>query len=304
MDIGEKAVSVIILNYLNYMETIECVNSIVKQKYNNYDIVIVDNNSPNESYDALVRLYRKCGNISVIREDSNLGYARANNRAILWRQNNGPRDYYFILNNDIVLQDRNAIKKLVTFAERTEDCGIVSPRVRLPNGRNQGPYKRPNPYIIALQYLFPLIWIIRRRINENRINKMKCPTRVHRTIGACIMIKAGVFIAVNGFDTETFLYGEEDILAAKMAVEGYYYYYYPNINVLHNHEKSVTKQLNEEERLFKNSIKSLAYYFEKYQKRRQISVRVYKIAAIIYHKLYYALYERLIKLAKNMKNRR
>ena len=53
MDITEKTLGIVILNYLNYKDTLECVKSLLGQSYKAFYIVIVDNHSANESYQVL-----------------------------------------------------------------------------------------------------------------------------------------------------------------------------------------------------------------------------------------------------------
>ena len=52
-NVKEKEIGIVVLNYKNFHETIECVKSILLQKDVFFNIVIVDNGSSNESYDEL-----------------------------------------------------------------------------------------------------------------------------------------------------------------------------------------------------------------------------------------------------------
>ena len=51
-----EKISIVLLNYLNYTDTLECVNSILEMEYELAGIVIVDNHSNNESFQ---KLYKK-----------------------------------------------------------------------------------------------------------------------------------------------------------------------------------------------------------------------------------------------------
>ena len=44
-----KKLGVVILNYMNYQDTIECTESFLKQEYPELEIVIVDNHSDNNA---------------------------------------------------------------------------------------------------------------------------------------------------------------------------------------------------------------------------------------------------------------
>jgi GT2 family glycosyltransferase len=47
-------IAIIVLNYKNWMDTIECLESIFKSNYENYDLIVVDNCSPNNSREKLL----------------------------------------------------------------------------------------------------------------------------------------------------------------------------------------------------------------------------------------------------------
>ena len=46
-------VYIILLNYNGWQDTIECLESVIKNDYPNYQVIVVDNNSPNNSMEHL-----------------------------------------------------------------------------------------------------------------------------------------------------------------------------------------------------------------------------------------------------------
>jgi GT2 family glycosyltransferase len=46
-------VAIIVLNYNNWSDTIECLESVLRNDYDNYQVIVVDNNSPNNSMDYI-----------------------------------------------------------------------------------------------------------------------------------------------------------------------------------------------------------------------------------------------------------
>ena len=50
-------IGIVVLNYNNYIKTMECVDSILKNVKINYRIYLIDNNSPNESFKKLKDRY-------------------------------------------------------------------------------------------------------------------------------------------------------------------------------------------------------------------------------------------------------
>lgn len=61
-----EKISIVLLNYLNYTDTLECVNSILEMEYELAGIVIVDNHSNNESFQKLYKKYAQSDKIIVV----------------------------------------------------------------------------------------------------------------------------------------------------------------------------------------------------------------------------------------------
>lgn len=141
-------VSVIILNYKHYQDTISCLKSILKSSYAHYNIILVDNNSPNESVTELTKwIFTHYGDgvidkteevffttvfskqflpkLTFIVSSENKGYAAGNNIGIRYAANRYGTEYFWILNNDTVV-DRFAMQALVDSLEYEPKAGITS----------------------------------------------------------------------------------------------------------------------------------------------------------------------------------
>ena len=53
-----EKVAIVILNYLNYKDTIECIESIKNQTYGNLETIVVENGSTNESWKLIEDKYK------------------------------------------------------------------------------------------------------------------------------------------------------------------------------------------------------------------------------------------------------
>lgn len=119
---GKVAIS--ILNYNTYDYTIECIKSILVQKYENFTIFIVDNNSTNKSV-KFIEGYLSSENVEYvslseneineiedlnkykiifIKSNKNDGYAAGNNKALNIAIESKLYDYYWIINNDTIVE--------------------------------------------------------------------------------------------------------------------------------------------------------------------------------------------------------
>ncbi|MGG8496011.1 glycosyltransferase family 2 protein [Tenacibaculum sp. TC6] len=158
-----KKVYIIILNYNSFIDTIECLESVFKLEYANFQVIVVDNNSNDNSvaqiidwangksffevatnYRALVYpLENKPFQFSVFREgnseitedklvilkaQNNNGFSAGNNIGIQYIQNREDFKYCWILNNDTVV-DKKSLKELVENYRRHENLGILGSKL-------------------------------------------------------------------------------------------------------------------------------------------------------------------------------
>jgi hypothetical protein len=124
------SVSVIIVNWNARDFLRDCLRSLA-DRVSEYplEIIVVDNGSIDGSAECVEREFPR---VQLIRNQSNLGFARANNIAI--RQSNGR--YVCLINSDVkVLKD--CITHLVDYCEQHHDVGMVGPCVFGADGRRQ-----------------------------------------------------------------------------------------------------------------------------------------------------------------------
>jgi GT2 family glycosyltransferase len=118
----EPMVSILVLNYNGRKFLKECFESLLKSEYSNYEIVLVDNNSSDDSVDFTLSGYPM---VKVIQTNSNSGYSRAYN--IAFKETKGK--YYILLNNDVVVE-KNWLEPLVDAAENDDRIGALQPKIR------------------------------------------------------------------------------------------------------------------------------------------------------------------------------
>ena len=124
-------VILIVLNWNKPLDTIECVDSCRRIDYDNFEIVIVDNHSADDS----VRLFKeRFPDLVVLCNEDNLGYAGGNNVGIRYALSRDA-DYILLLNNDVVV-DRNVLKVLVQTAREFPEAGMLAPKVLFYDDRS------------------------------------------------------------------------------------------------------------------------------------------------------------------------
>jgi GT2 family glycosyltransferase len=138
-----KKVTIIVLNYNGYQDTLDCVVSLLKVNYPLLDIVIVDNDSTDNSIQMFINYfqeqsieyeYQNSGNsknrnrsVKIIGSGFNGGYGFGNNIGIKHAITNGA-DYVLVLNNDTIVEP-DFLSPLISSAETDSSIGIVSSKI-------------------------------------------------------------------------------------------------------------------------------------------------------------------------------
>ncbi len=114
-----KKIATIIVTYNGEKWIDRCLASVLKSSYPS-DLYVVDN----ASTDATVSILKNYPvNLEVL--DFNAGFGYSNN-VILEKLRNSGYDYFFLMNQDIYLEE-DVLTKLVDFAQIHSEAGIVAP---------------------------------------------------------------------------------------------------------------------------------------------------------------------------------
>lgn len=243
--------SIIIVNYnvKYYLE--QCLNSILASgTVFDYEIIVVDNNSSDQSV-AYLRSRFNQPNIRYIQNNSNPGFAKANNQAI--RQAKG--EYLLLLNPDTVVGE-NVLQNVIHFFEQNKNAGAIGVKMINGYGKFLPESKRgvPSPWvsfcrISGLQSLFPKSKIFGRYnllyLNNNSVHQVPI------LAGAFMMIRRTVIDKTGMLDEDFFMYGEDIDLSFRIEQAGYKNYYLPE-KILHYKGESTDK----------NNIKYIKAFYE------------------------------------------
>ena len=110
-----------------------CLESLKRTSYKNYKVVVVDDCSPDNSVE---HIKAKFPNVALLKGRTNVGFARSTNNGITFALGLNP-SYVLLLNNDIIITDRDWLGKLVEVAESDKGIGIVGCKLVYPNGKIQ-----------------------------------------------------------------------------------------------------------------------------------------------------------------------
>lgn len=214
----------VILHYLTYKDTDECIESILNnQDYENKEIIVVDNGSNNGSYELLEEKYSDNPSIHLIKSDINLGFAKGNNLGFSFAKKELNADFIILINNDTLVNQKDFCKQVIT-KYKQYNYSVLGPDIHTLDNVHQNPYFRDAlslkqcKRIIIKQYIHLFLTylgldeLISKKINHDSIKKISGDVLDVPLHGACLIFSKNYINEFDGLDNRTFLYFEEDIL--------------------------------------------------------------------------------------------
>ena len=224
-------VSIIILNWNGLEDTIECLESLRKITYPNYEVVVVDNGS--EGNDAEILAGRFGDYIHLIRNDRNYGFAEGNNIAIRYALANSNPEYILLLNNDTVVHP-DFLDRLVAVAESDPHVGIVGPKVYF----HKAPHTFQAAGAIVNLWTGHMELIGLNKADEGQYDQLK---DVDWVVGCGLLIRRKVIEAIGLLCPEYFALYEETEWCLRCKKAGYRVVYVPESVLWHKGGQATAK---------------------------------------------------------------
>ena len=186
MSISKPLVSIIIVNY-NGLELLKkCLMSLSKIQFTNYEVILVDNNSSDNSVNYVTKNFPQ---IILVKLDENKGFAEPNNIGTKIAKG----DYFLFLNNDTIVEP-NFVSELVKTALKDSKIGILQSLLLKPGGEIDS----SGDFIDETGIVFNS----KKPISNDR--------EIFSARGACMMVQRSLFEKLGGFD-EKFYFSFEDV---------------------------------------------------------------------------------------------
>lgn len=222
---AEPLISLITINYNQYGVTVDFLNSLSKLSYRNFEVIVIDNASLDDTGEALkisfpfVRIYRT---------NKNLGFTGGNNLGMKLSKG----DYILLINNDTEIADPNLLEKLLEPFEKNNLIGMVSPKIKYFDDQQKiqfAGYNKINSFTGR-----------NKQIGEGEIDHGQYDKSgySHYAHGAAMMISREVMTKVCVLTDHFFLCYEELDWSAQIVKHGYKIFYQAEVNILH--KESVT----------------------------------------------------------------
>ena len=218
-------VSIITVNYNQTKVTCDLLESLKKNSYSNFEIILIDNGSVDNAESTFKKIIP---DIKYHYNENNLGFAGGNNLGIKMAKG----DYMFFVNNDTEIPN-GTIENLLKPFDKTENLGVVSPKIFYydePTMIQYAGYTPINPYTARNST------IGQYETDNGQYDQTRPTPYAH---GAAMMVSRKVINEVGPMPEFFFLYYEELDWCEQIRRAGFEIYYEPKASIFHKESVSV-----------------------------------------------------------------
>jgi GT2 family glycosyltransferase len=221
----------------------DCLESLMKQSFRDFSILVIDNGSDDGTVEFIRSNYPT---VSVLQNFKNLGFSKANNQGIQLAKS----DYVLVMNPDVVLAD-DFLEKLVVFADQHPNGASFGGKVlklhseAIDDNDQSGLREMVKSDIIdaAGLKIFKSRKVINRGEGEKDKGQYNRAEEVFGLSGACVLYRKAALedVAVKNefFDVDFFAYKEDIDLSWRLRLYGWLNWYYPDA-VCHHRRRLVS----------------------------------------------------------------
>ena len=263
-------VSILILNYNGKEYLKECFLSVLKQSYNDFEIVFYDNCSSDGSVEYIKENFNDT-RIKVISSETNFGFAGGNNEAL----KHASGDLIVLLNNDTVV-NKEWLSELVKCLDESENAGMVQSLV-ITEGIPLKYYEKNGTINLFGHNIMEVFDIDKSGIGE-----------IFQVNGCSFIIRKELIVRIGGlFPDEYFAYAEDTYLSFKVKFAGYKIYHNANSIVQHKGGATMRKYRNEFVTFYqeRNRLLNFFIFFSDTFRRKYYTLLLYNL----FVKLFYGL---------------
>ena len=214
--ISQPLVSIIILNYNANQLILDCIESITKTNYENFEIIVVDNASTDNSH---IKCKEKFEKIRLIENEKNLGYCEGNNVGI----KNAKGELIVILNPDTIVHPDWLSELIRVYNEHGE--ALYQPKHLSLNEKSVIMSTGNMMHIFGFGYA--------REKGKKDVNQYNEIEQIGYASGTCLFAPVSVLNKIGLLDPFIFLYHDDLDLGWRDAQLGIKSYYVPSSIIYH-----------------------------------------------------------------------
>ncbi|MCC0683608.1 glycosyltransferase family 2 protein [Clostridioides sp. ZZV14-6345] len=208
-------VDIIIPNYNGSKYLKKCIESILKQKYSKFRIIIIDNNSTDDIYN-IIKNYK---NLIFKKLDKNYGFSKAVNEGIKLSKS----DYVVLLNNDTEIKDDWLEKMLAKIKSDEKIFSVCSKMIK---------YNDKTLIDDAGDEYTLFSWTIKRG-DGKKINRFNRDKSVFSSCAGAAIYRKDILEEIGYFDETFFAYMEDVDICYRAKINGYKNMYCADAQVYH-----------------------------------------------------------------------
>ena len=217
---GLPQVSAIVLNWNNFEDSRNCIHALQRSEYPALRIIVIDNHSSDGSFEKLREAFP---DLTLIRNEENLGFSRGCNVGIRAALSSADCRYVLLVNNDCVLPP-GSIPSAVQAAQGDASIGVVTGKIVDELGR--------------IWHAGGAISLLRgqsrtRGFRQKDVGQFDTPCDTGWASGAMMLIRRQVLERVGALPEEYFFGVEEWDYSLAVLKAGYRIRYVPEFNGVH-----------------------------------------------------------------------
>lgn len=217
METQAHLVSVVILNWNGKKHLLKCLASLKSITYKPVEVIVVDNNSSDDSVSAVKKNFPW---VKIIANAENRGYSGGNNDGIAASRG----EFVFILNNDTEV-GKGFLEPLVSVMN---DPTVACVQPKLVYGDKRTMLNAVGSYFTSTGFLYHYGY--RKNTNTSQYNHRMT---IYSAKGAAMMLRKSALSQVGLFDEDFFIYFEETDLCHRLWLAGFKVVYEPRSRIYH-----------------------------------------------------------------------
>ena len=223
-----------------------------------FKLYIVDNLSTDGTVDYIRTKYGDDPRVEVLEPGTNRGFGAGHNLVLPMLTS----ELHAIINPDVVLRD-DALASMASYMQSHPEIGLLSPRIRFPDGRDQVLGKRDPTLRFLVASRLRGSGAPGRTLRRYAMldEDLSTPRDIENATGCFMLVRTDLFRQMGGFDEKYFMYFEDCDLCRAIR-RTHRVVYYPDACIYHVWGRESKKN----GKLRRIQIRSMFYYFRKWRR--------------------------------------